>query len=232
MSTSVTLTGHLIDDSISAQGLAGCVIDGCGKPLVARGRCRAHYQVWWKATDGTERPPALNLKRKTPAERFAGKVDKRGPDECWPWKPPKHRSGHGEFFVSPERGKVRAHSFALELATGVPCPPGREACHRCDNPPCCNPAHIYYGTRQDNVNDMVQHGRALLGTAHPNAKLTETQVLEMRQRRAAGTPQRQLAADYGVSAAYVSTIVNGLVWSHVGGPITGTSKRTSRRKAP
>lgn len=63
------------------------------------------------------------------------------------------------------------------------------------------------------------------------AKLTEAAVVEIRSRRANGAMQKTLAADYGVSDAYVSEIVNGLVWRHAGGPISGTSKRTSKRKA-
>lgn len=217
-------------DVISAQGLAACVIDDCGRPIKARGRCHRHYVAWYRATAGTERPPALNLKRKTPAERFAEKVDKGGPDECWPWKPPADRNGYGVFFVSPERGMVPAQAFAVELATGTPCPPGHEGCHHCDNPPCCNPAHVYYGTRQDNVDDKVSRGRQLRGSQMTQAKLTEADVLAMRERFAAGESMGLLAAEYGVTTSTVSNVVNGRrgVWSHVGGPI-GTHGKPGRR---
>jgi hypothetical protein len=180
---------------ISAQGLTGCVIDDCGKPIRARGRCRKHYYVWYRATAGTERPPALNLKRKTVAERFWEKVDQRGPDECWPWQNSTNRFGHGEFYVSPERGRVPAHTFAVELATGKRCPPGKEGCHDCDNPPCCNPTHVYYGTRRQNVADMYARGRArVVGSANPRARLTEADVVEMREAFAAGVQLRNSPA--------------------------------------
>jgi hypothetical protein len=216
---------------VSAQGLTGCIIGNCGKKIRARGRCHRHYYIWYRATKGTERPPALNLKRKTVAERFHEKVTRLGPDDCWPWKASAYKSGHGEFFVSPERGKVPAHTFARELATGIPCPAGREGCHRCDNPPCCNPAHVYYGTRQENVDDMWARGRSSHGSAHPMAKVTEPQVLAIRERFAAGEFETNLAREYGLSDSTVSNIVNGRIWKHVGGPIK-VHGRPGRRPSP
>jgi hypothetical protein len=222
--TMITVIGNITTKNapavISAQGLTDCIIEDCGKPIVGRGRCRRHYAQWHAATPPTERQPAFWLKCLTPRERFDLKVDRRGPDECWPWKPPCHRSGHGEFYVSPERGKVPAHTFAVELATGEQCPPGKEGCHRCDNPPCCNPAHVYYGTRQQNVDDMHRRSRASIGSAHPNSKLTEEAVVRLRQQVAAGIPIADLAWHYGVSAAAVSHAASGLTWKHAGGPIT------------
>lgn len=213
--------------AISAQGLTECTEDACHGELVGRGLCRKHYVRWHRRTPKGQRPPARNLKRLTPAERFAAKVDKRGPDECWLFtgSTADHRQGHGEFFVSPERGKVPAHTFALELATGVACPPGMEGCHRCDNPPCCNPAHIYYGTRQQNVDDMHQRGRARVGSARPNARLSENDVVRMRERFASGEQLKILAVEYGIGNGHVSRIVNGLRWKHAGGPITTRGHR-------
>lgn len=211
-------------DVISAQGLTGCVIDECGKKIVGRGRCRRHYSQWWRATRNTARPPALHLKGKRPEQRFREKVNERGPDECWPWLPPGDKFGHGQFFVSPERGTVPAHVFALELATGDSCPPGKEGCHHCDNPPCCNPAHVYYGTRQQNVDDMHRRGRACVGSAAPGARLTEADVVEIRERFARGELLKTLAERFDIGDGHVSQIVNGLKWKTAGGPIT-TRKR-------
>jgi hypothetical protein len=217
-----------VPDVVSAQGLAGCIIDDCGKKIVGRGRCRRHYTQWWRRTRGQTRAPALNLRTLTPAQRFWAKLDKRGPDECWPWKKVSHRSGHGEFFVSRERGKVPAHSYALELATGEACPSGKECCHHCDNPPCCNPAHLYFGTRLQNVHDAISRGRHQHGERHSTSFLTEREVLEMRVRFAAGETQPALASVYGIGEAYISQIVNGRAWKHVGGPIK-THNRPGRR---
>jgi hypothetical protein len=151
------------------------------------------------------------------------------PSGCRPWTGFINKDGYGEFYFA---GEMRgAHELAVTFTTGEVKAPGLDTCHSCDNPPCCEPAHVRFATRLENVGDMFRRGRARVGSAHPWAKLTEAAVLEMRVRRANGAMQKALAVDYDVSEAYVSEIVNGLTWRHVGGPITGRSKRTTRRKA-
>lgn len=94
------------------------------------------------------------------AERFWAKVDKRGPDACWPWLASRCDSGYGKFRV----GKMtRSHRVAFELGGGE-IPDGQCVLHRCDNPACCNPAHLFVGTFNDNVQDMVRKGRQRSGT--------------------------------------------------------------------
>jgi HNH endonuclease len=156
-------------------------------------------------------------------------VSIRGEDECWPWTGYLNEDGYGEFFFA--RKMHGAHELAVTFTTGEVKDPGLDTCHSCDNPPCCNPRHLRFGTRLENVADMIKRGRVRAGSAHPFAKLTEAAVVEIRVRRANGAMQKTLAADYGISEAYVSTIVNGLTWVRAGGPITGTSKRTTWRKA-
>lgn len=92
------------------------------------------------------------------AERFWEKVDRRSPDECWPWLGRARTSfGYGAFAIGRDRAN-RAHRIAWELTNG-PVPVGLSALHRCDNPPCCNPAHLFLGTQADNIADMVAKGR-------------------------------------------------------------------------
>lgn len=98
--------------------------------------------------------------------RFWSKVDKRGPDECWPWRGGRDDSGYGLFYFRDEDGKskrTRAHRWLLGYLRGKPLilkPTGTEdGCHRCDNPPCCNPAHLYVGTRKRNIADAVERSR-------------------------------------------------------------------------
>jgi hypothetical protein len=174
--------------------------------------------------------PARRRRSAPPADRFARKVRRGGPDECWPFTGSTDKFGHGQFHVSVERGRVPAHVFALELALGIPCPPGREGCHHCDNPPCCNPVHVYYGTRQQNVDDKVRRGRHIRGEACTHARLSESDVVAIRTRFAAGVGMGVLVRDYGLSSAMVSLIVNGKRWAHVGGPIR-THNRPGRRPA-
>lgn len=158
--------------------------------------------------------------------RFWRSVQTQGADECWPWTGDTDSDGYGIFFYA---GRTRpAHELALSFSTGEVRSDGLDTCHSCDNPPCCNPAHLRFGTRQSNVDDMFARNRAQIGEASTHAKLSNRIVLEIRTRRAAGARQKDLAQQYGISAAYVSDIVNGLTWQEAGGPVTGKSKRAKR----
>lgn len=157
--------------------------------------------------------------------RFWRSIEIGSEEECWHWSGDS-QDGYGVFYY---QGRMRpAHELALSFSTGELRPAGFDTCHSCDNPPCCNPSHLRFGTRQSNVDDMVERGRGLIGEKSPQAKLTDELVRTIRTRRLNGARQKDLAEQYGLSDGYVSEIVNGLVWQHAGGPITGRSKRTQR----
>jgi hypothetical protein len=91
-------------------------------------------------------------------QRYWERVDRRGPDDCWPWTAGRTKDGYGRLCRN-GRDTYVTH-IALEL-DGRPRPPGRlEACHTCDNPPCCNPAHLWWGTTADNARDSSEKGRS------------------------------------------------------------------------
>lgn len=91
------------------------------------------------------------------AKRFWRKVRRLGADECWPWKGALGRGGRGVFYL---RGRTTsAPRVVFEIVLGSPLPADVYACHRCDNPRCCNPAHLFAGTRSDNMLDMYAKGR-------------------------------------------------------------------------
>jgi hypothetical protein len=103
---------------------------------------------------------------------------------------------------------VTAHRVAWELTNG-PIPPGLHICHRCDNPPCVTPAHLFVGTNLDNIADKVAKGRqrgARAGERHHNAKLSDADADGIR---ASSKMQKELAAEYGVSQSLVSLIRSG-----------------------
>lgn len=156
-------------------------------------------------------------------ERFWSKVDRSGgEDACWEWQAGTFGGGYGKFWIGFRL--IRAHRFAWQIVNGE-IPNGLEVCHDCDNPPCCNPKHLFPGTHQDNMGDMANKGRKRVaygekhgwhthperrprGERNGNHKLTDVQVAEIRQRYAAGgVTQTELASDYCVSQVQISNIV-------------------------
>lgn len=161
--------------------------------------------------------------RKTLEERFWSKVDVRGPDECWPWKAGTNK-GYGTFKAFGRT--VPAHRIAYELVKG-PIPPGLDVLHKCDNRPCCNPAHLWPGTDLDNAQDRDSKGRGAYGERngsriyperlwrgekHGRAKLTDHQVKRIRGLSSDGRSQRSIAKEFGVSQANIWYILRGLTW--------------------
>jgi hypothetical protein len=154
-------------------------------------------------------------------QRFWSKVDKRGPDECWEWKAKCNPNGYGQFRV---KEHTTAHRVSWELTNG-PIPEGLYVCHRCDNPPCVNPAHLFLGTAQDNARDMVKKGRdrasvcpesIVRGEKVGSAKLTNEQVIRIRSDYAGGGIScRELAAKYGVNRGTIRAVLTRKQWAHL-----------------
>lgn len=147
----------------------------------------------------------------TERERFWSKVQTGAADECWLWTASCFWDGYGQF--SRNRIMRRAHRVAWEFTNGA-IPPGLLVCHRCDQPKCVNPSHLFLGTVQDNSDDMVRKNRQarqdVRGTKNPNAKLTEADVSAIRI--STGT-FRSIGAKFGVSGRMVSYIKTGQSWN-------------------
>jgi DNA-binding transcriptional regulator YiaG len=153
------------------------------------------------------------MKRKDTPDGFWARVDIRGPDECWPWKGKPERNGYGR--VRWHGRKPGAHRVSYELTKG-PIRAGYKACHTCDNPPCCNPAHLFEGTDLDNMRDKAEKGRAARGLTNRNSKLTPKKVRALRFLYRSGQfSQDDLAETFDVTRENVQHIVNGRTWKHV-----------------
>jgi hypothetical protein len=155
--------------------------------------------------------------KKSIAERFWAFVDVGTPDACWPWKGTRCQPfGHGGFSVNGRTQK--AHRVAFTLASGV-IPAGLYVLHRCDNPSCCNPLHLFLGTQGDNNRDRASKGRNgdLRGSKSSRAKLSESEAAEILRRRRTGETITALAREYGVHHSAISRIALGQTWPHLGG---------------
>lgn len=134
---------------------------------------------------------------------------------CWIWTASVAGKGYGQLRIPGTRRNVYAHRFSYELHHG-PVPKEMQVCHRCDNPRCVNPKHLFLGTCADNLADMRDKGRHLYGERNAQAKLTEAQVAEIRLNKE-GKSQYALAEHYGVSQAHVGRILRGIRWNTVPG---------------
>lgn len=131
---------------------------------------------------------------------------------CWEWTGGLHvPCGYGVISRGGGKPRLYAHREAFRLYVG-PIPDGYDVCHRCDNPPCFNPEHLFVGTRLDNMRDAKAKGRTRRGERHGASKLSDAQAEDIRREYATGqVRQRDLAARYGVCQQLVSLIVNNRV---------------------
>lgn len=144
-------------------------------------------------------------------ERFWSKVERGESNECWPWKASTLRGGYGYFYLD---GTKQAHRMAYELSFGQ-IPEGKQVLHKCDNPSCCNPNHLFLGSQFDNISDMIQKKRPRYAVGEKsNAKLTRGQVKEIREKYATSNyTYTRLATEYPVSFAQVGNIVRRNDWA-------------------
>ena len=183
-----------------------CSIDGCGKPCKTRGWCSAHYQRWRAHGDpfGGRTPDGEPLAfLENTVVPFEG-------DECLIWPYAKYGNGYGTIW---HNGKMRpVHRVVCEADHGPPPSPEHEAAHLCGkgHEGCCNPKHLVWKTPAENQADRQAHGTHWRGERHGNAKLTESQVFEIRSST---KTQRVLAREFGVSYQSISDIKRRKRWS-------------------
>jgi hypothetical protein len=140
---------------------------------------------------------------------------------CWIWQGHilEKPDNYGMMCVQNMRGKRQwccwAHRLSWEIYRGE-IPEGMNVLHTCDTPPCVNPNHLFLGTRGDNNHDRHRKSRTAVGEEMPQHKLTEEEVIEIREKYATGQYiQQELADEYGVAGNTISYIVNRKRWKHL-----------------
>lgn len=151
-------------------------------------------------------------------EKHRAKIAFAGPDECWLWTAGADRKGYGKVGVN--RKTHLAHRQAYEAIHGAGTAEGMVVRHRCDNPPCVNPAHLEVGTHADNIRDRDERGRNRQpkGSANGLAKLTEADVLAIRAECVTGSRthgQQAISERFGVSNQLISNIILRKIWTHI-----------------
>lgn len=155
--------------------------------------------------------------REESIEVFWSKVNKSGEDDCWFWTGLKKDNGNGLIYglFWDDGNDIKAHRFSF-LIHNSEIPKGLLVCHKCDQPLCVNPKHLFLGSYKDNNADTCRKRRNAFGEKSPGAILTEHSVREIRLLY---VPKifgfRKLAEKYGVSESCIQGIIEGRTWKHL-----------------
>lgn len=192
-----------------------CKAPTCERRAAAKGYCNMHYNRWRRHGD----PATVRtmVRRGSPLrERLEMRADRSaGPDGCWLWTGCLGGNGYAPMQYE---GRTRyAHVWAYVHKHGEPPADRPFVCHTCDNRRCVNPAHLYAGTHQQNMDDKVERHRQARHPGESNAmhKLTDEQVYEIRDLQGRGFSTSQVAQMFGVSQSRISPIWNRKSWAHL-----------------
>jgi hypothetical protein len=201
--------GEVPSGSLGLPHLLDCSVAMCGRPQISLGWCTKHLSRWRKfgnpMAGRTPEGSGLAWIREM-LRTYEG-----GCELGWPYG----------FSTGGYPGEVSGFTLAGYLVLDLtgrprPDPPGNFLLHSCDFAACLAPDHIRWGTQQENIADAVARGRNTFGECSNFAKLTETDVIDIRVRYAAGgVLQRELAAEYGVQSNLISRIITGKIWKHL-----------------
>lgn len=187
-----------------------CSVSHCERKAVAKGFCTNHYRAAKLYGD----PLAVKQRQhhgKTVRERF-DLYTKRA-DGCWLWVGFRDLNGYGRLNV--DGVPVIASRLSYQLHYGE-IPDGKHVCHKCDNPPCVNPDHLFLGTPKDNTADMINKGRdrrrGLPGVSHHAARLTDEIV---RFVRCSDMTDAEAARKFDVSRATIHAVRHRKTWTHL-----------------
>jgi len=142
-------------------------------------------------------------------------------DGCWEWTGAKNDNGYGVIGRGRRGGGIiKAHRLSYEIFHADELSPEQVICHRCDNPACVNPAHLFIGTQAENLKDMREKRRGskppvFKGTDNHKAKLNEEKVRRVFKLRQDGLSTYRIAEEFGVSRPAICQVLNRNTWRHV-----------------
>lgn len=141
------------------------------------------------------------------------KINKKSEDECWEWKGYTDKNGYGRIMIN--HITYRAHRIAYELTHGS-IPKGLYVLHHCNNPPCCNPNHLYAGTQKDNMKQMIVDGHSCVGEKHPMGKLRGEDILKIKKLYSTGRyTLKEIGIMFGTSDKNIHLIKSNKRWKHI-----------------
>ena len=145
--------------------------------------------------------------------KFLSRVNISISTGCWEWVAGKCKKGYGTFWANGRTNK--AHRFSYTIFNKE-IPKGLFVLHKCDNPSCVNPEHLFTGTNQDNMDDMVRKGRSYRGSKRSSTRLTEDNVKVIRDMiRTTSKTCREIGLIFGVSKSVIKNISSRQTWRHV-----------------
>lgn len=179
-----------------------CSVAGCGKPIKGRSLCAYHYQRLRRT--GSVEPHIPQAQWLFDHKHHKG-------DNCLLWPFSKNAGGYGS--VTYRNVRQSASRLMCVLAHGEP-QGAKDTRHKCRNRLCCNPRHLEWGTRTENMNDKRRDGTSRCGEDNPNSILTESKVKRILKLSQA-VSQKRLAKDFGVSQRAIFDIIHGRKWAHI-----------------
>lgn len=187
-----------------------CSIDGCSNPVSAKGWCVSHYKCNYRNGDPVAFKVKPTLKEKLNSRKV--EVSRNYETPCWEYTRRLDTSGYGAITYNGKQLKVHRASY-LEYFGDIP--QGFLVCHKCDNPKCFNPEHLFLGTSQDNMDDMVKKGRSAYGENAGRTKLTTDQVKYILNYDFKFGDKTRLAKEFGITLTSIRYILQGKNWKYL-----------------
>lgn len=191
-----------------------CKVTGCIQKAYCRGFCTTHYMRWKTHGDALIKN---KFQQDIPLEeRFWSKVDMRNPFECWPWLAALRRKdeGYGAFWIN---GRHQPASRIAYILIFNDVPVDIQVCHKCDNPNCCNPEHLFVGTNVDNARDRDNKGRGAVGEKRRTSTwhFCKTAVMFIRRLiKNKALKQIEVAKMFNVHRSVINNLIKGRTYAH------------------